>query len=333
MIVGFPHRPGGGGPGSFQRRFENALIAKGHSVSYSMDEKNIDVIVIVGGTRRLLSLALARWHNVPIVHRLDGIGWIHRKQLKPSTIGNFIYGELANLIINSEHSFLSTKVVYQSEFVKHWWEKSGWILPEQPVVIYNGVCLEQFKPLPSEPREVRLICIEGTLDYSPFSVDLINELSSRLRGKIEFSIYGSFSSDNIKRRLHREVDFRGRLKPEHVAAAYQSSIYLSLDVNAACPNTVIEALACGAPVVGYDTGALKELVTPESRAGMIVPYGGNPWELEFPDVEALINAILQVKEEWEICSKAARWVAENRYGLDGMIARYMQVLNDARSTR
>jgi glycosyltransferase involved in cell wall biosynthesis len=47
----------------------------------------------------------------------------------------------------------------------------------------------------------------------------------------------------------------------------------SADLNAACPNSVIEALACGTPVLGYDTGALPEMVPPKS--GRIAHYGGN----------------------------------------------------------
>jgi glycosyltransferase involved in cell wall biosynthesis len=46
----------------------------------------------------------------------------------------------------------------------------------------------------------------------------------------------------------------------------------SADLNAACPNSVIEALACGLPVLAFDTGALQELVVGD--AGRVVPYGG-----------------------------------------------------------
>lgn len=45
------------------------------------------------------------------------------------------------------------------------------------------------------------------------------------------------------------------LPRENVNDAMFGSIYLSLDINPACPNTVIEALACGAPVVAFDTGS------------------------------------------------------------------------------
>ncbi len=56
----------------------------------------------------------------------------------------------------------------------------------------------------------------------------------------------------------------------------------SADLNAACPNSVIEAMACGLPVAGFDTGALNELIVGD--AGRLVPYGGDPWRLEKPDI-------------------------------------------------
>ena len=51
--------------------------------------------------------------------------------------------------------------------------------------------------------------------------------------------------------------------------------------NKPCPNSVIEALASGVPVVGYNSGSLKELV---GNAGIILPYtGGDPNKMEGPN--------------------------------------------------
>ncbi len=55
-------------------------------------------------------------------------------------------------------------------------------------------------------------------------------------------------------------------------------VLFSADLNAACPNSVVEALACGLPVISFDTGALPEMVSGE--AGRVVPYGADPWKLE-----------------------------------------------------
>ena len=52
----FPHKPGAGGPGSFQRRFSKELQDSGWAISYANESNNGDVILIVGGTGKLLWL-------------------------------------------------------------------------------------------------------------------------------------------------------------------------------------------------------------------------------------------------------------------------------------
>ena len=76
-----------------------------------------------------------------------------------------------------------------------------------------------------------------------------------------------------------------------------SHLLFSAEINPPCPNSVIEALACGLPVVGFDTGSLRELIG--DNAGRLAPYGGNPWKLEPPDVPALAKAAVEVLENQE----------------------------------
>jgi glycosyltransferase involved in cell wall biosynthesis len=102
-----------------------------------------------------------------------------------------------------------------------------------------------------------------------------------------------------------------------------SHVFFSADLNAACPNAVIEALACGLPVVAFDTGALKELVT--NGSGRIVPYGGDVWRLEPPDVPALADACVDVLTNNEKYRHSARALAEKRFSLDEMVDSYCKV--------
>ena len=87
---------------------------------------------------------------------------------------------------------------------------------------------------------------------------------------------------------------------------------------------MIEALACGLPVVGFATGALPELVVGE--AGCLVPYGSDPWKLDPPDIPALAQAAAQVLQEQNRFRKAARAHAEQALGLDTMVEKYLEVL-------
>lgn len=323
MIICFPHKPGSGGPGSFQRRFEQELKDRGWEVVYKGTEKKTDLIFVVGGTRHILWLLRMKMRGVPVLYRLDGISWLHRK--KKVGIKHFLVAEYRNVLGKIIHAFIADKIVYQSNFVQNWWHKSGYRKRENTSIIYNGVILPKNTTIGTLNGKQKLLVLEGNIDYSPYAVRLLNELASKLGDKIDIDLYGNFEFTENKHKLARSINYHGFLPRENVNDAMFGSIYLSLDINPACPNTVIEALACGAPVVAFDTGSLRELVPEE--AGIIVPYGSDPWQLAYPDVDGLVSAILKVKENYTWYSANARKVAEERYSIEGMTEKYLKVIN------
>jgi glycosyltransferase involved in cell wall biosynthesis len=90
---------------------------------------------------------------------------------------------------------------------------------------------------------------------------------------------------------------------------------------------VIEALACGLPVVGFDSGSLTELV--QGKAGVVVPYGGDPWKLDLPDFASLAKATLPLLADSKPYRQAARALAESQFDLEHMTDLYLQVLLDS----
>ena len=89
-------------------------------------------------------------------------------------------------------------------------------------------------------------------------------------------------------------------------------------------SAVIEALACGLPVLAFDTGALPELVTGD--AGRVVPYGGDPWQLDPPNIAALAEAAVEILTRQTEFRAAARARAEDGFGLDQMLDEYLRAL-------
>ena len=101
-------------------------------------------------------------------------------------------------------------------------------------------------------------------------------------------------------------------------------LFYAADIHPACPNAVIEALACGLPVVAFDTGSFKELVP--DGAGAIVAYGGDPWRLETPDFNALAEAAVAVVADQAGYRRRAREHAENQLDLETMVDGYLKAL-------
>jgi glycosyltransferase involved in cell wall biosynthesis len=124
---------------------------------------------------------------------------------------------------------------------------------------------------------------------------------------------------------HLPVHWLGVVAPEEIPYLHRSAhLYFSAELNPPCPNSVIEALACGLPVVGFDTGSLLELVGPD--AGRIAPYGADPWKLEQPDIPALAKAAAEVLENQDRFRTAARRRAEQAFDLEVMVERYLEAI-------
>jgi glycosyltransferase involved in cell wall biosynthesis len=323
----FPHPPGAGGPGSFQTRFEAELKAQGHTVFYNGDIIKPDVIIVVGGTRKLLWLTWMRLKGIPIIYRLDGIAWLHKK--RKTSLKNYLTAEFRNALSKMIHGFLASKIIYQSQFVKDWWDKSGWRKRKNIFIIHNGVNIpvrNDIQNAQSIRKHDRLVILEGVIDYTPYAVKLLNELAEKLPGNIQIELYGKFEQKNVLEKLNKRLLYKGFLKREDVYNVFKGSVYLSLDINPACPNTVAEALACGAPVAAFKTGALPELV--DDNCGRIIDYGSNPWELGYPDSEKLIQGILEIFSDYITFSNNAYQRAVRDYEIRDMFYKYNSIIKE-----
>ena len=121
------------------------------------------------------------------------------------------------------------------------------------------------------------------------------------------------------------IQFMDTTPREHIPWLMRSShLLFSAELNPPCPNSVIEALACGLPVVGFDTGSLSELV--QGNTGRLAPYGGNQWRLQQPDIPALAEAATEVLQDQDHFRKSARERAESAFDVETMVDEYLKVL-------
>ncbi|HEY80605.1 MAG TPA: glycosyltransferase family 4 protein [Caldilineae bacterium] len=346
-----PQVSGVGGMVSFRAKFTAGLQARGIEVTPDPKLSTPDALLVIGGTRDLPGLWRARRRGLRIVQRLNGMNWLHRLQRTGSK--HYLRAEYGNWILNTIRTRLADHIVYQSEFSRRWWQRVYGPAPVPNSVVYNAVDLAVYRPQSGSPKvppsAYRVLLVEGSLlgGYElglETAVRLVERLNTVHRAELAASIAPSAAkagahpvelvvagrvSEAVQARWARQSDtpirWMGLVPADEIPALDRSAHLLySSDINAACPNSVIEALACGLPVLAFDTGALPELVSGE--AGRVVPYGGDPWKLEPPDIPALAEAALEILADQPRFRTAARARAESAFGLDAMLDGYLQAL-------
>jgi glycosyltransferase involved in cell wall biosynthesis len=326
--------PGIAGPAGFQRRLADGLARRGIGVTYDLDDEPYDAALVIGGTRQLSGLLRGRRRGVPVLQRLNGMNWIHRR--RRTGLRHFLRAEANNLVLQFIRRRVATHVVYQSEFARAWWERKHAPTPVPTSVVLNGVPLDVYTPGgPEAPPadSIRLLVVEANLDAGydvglTWALELAGRLKTQSGRKVELTVAG-----RVPETLRRQADasapgpitWLGVVPPASIPALDRSAhLLFASDVMPACPNSVVEALACGLPVVSFDTGALPELVTGD--AGRIVPYGGDAWRLEPPNLESLASAAAEVIGGGERFRRAARARAEAGLNVEAMIDGYLSAL-------
>ena len=326
-----PKVHGVGGMVSFLHKFSTSAQKRGVEVTNDLASSSYGAVLVIGGTRDITALYRARQRGVRIVQRLDGLNWIHR--VRPISLKHTVRAEYGNFILSVIRRYIAGHIIYQSGFSQNWWNQRFGPLVTPFSVVYNAVDLKEYSPGPGRPTHVyRLLVVEGSLGggYENGLENAIRLAEGLVRRGLpmEVQVVGEVSPA-LKAHWEKQstipLVWSGLVAREQIPSIDRSAhLLFSADVQPACPNSVIEALACGLPVVSFDTGSLSELVTPDT--GFIGAYGSNSWKLEPPDVTGLVRGAENVLADWTTFSQAARKRAESLFGLERMVDQYLEVL-------
>lgn len=120
--------------------------------------------------------------------------------------------------------------------------------------------------------------------------------------KMRFKFIGNFTSGMklkcneilIKNNLIDRVEFCGGINHQQVLhEMWQSDIFCLPSHKEGFPITVLEAMACGLPVIGTDVGAIPDLIE-DGRGGFLSPVR---------DVEALANNLIKLRDNPVLCNQ------------------------------
>ena len=208
-------------------------------------------------------------------------------------------------------------------------------------VIPNGVDLSIFRPgnnkmaraeLGISPDKKVVLCAAHGVrenvwkDYATMRM-AIEEIGRRLHGEeVLFVVLGEEGDmEQVGPAQIRFIPFTN--DPDTVARYYQAAdVYLHAARADTFPNTVIEALACGLPVVATAVGGIPEQVD-DSNTGFLVPSG---------DVKAMADSLTRVLSDGHLqrrLGREAAHIAQTRFGLRRQVTAYLEWFEEILETR
>jgi glycosyltransferase involved in cell wall biosynthesis len=313
LKIQFPHNPSNiGGPSSFQTRFIDEL--KKNNIIILAPESKIkpDLIFVIGGTKRFFWLLFNKLRGVEVIHRIDGLDSNFQIDFKNIKF-NFLK-IIRNLNVILIANIIADKIVFQSEYIKIFWE-NYLFFKKNFSIIYNGVNINTFKPN-DNCREKDIICIEGSVN-SDYAVSILNSVN-----KYKITLIGHVEKKYLNKIKNKNINILGIVNRDDIPHYLnQHKIYLCLEPNPPCPNSVIEAMSCGLPIVGFNSGSLKELVKDGGKLATLhlnykIPSNNSFYELnnliinclEYDLQKLSVNARNNVIDEYNITHITSKYL-------------------------
>jgi len=245
-----------GGPSTFMTNFREYLTGNGYPF---IEDKNgyrnaSGIFFPISFDERILSFF--KKNNLPVIQRLDGVYYPSKHGIK------YLY---LNREIKKDYLKFSDFVVFQSKYSrKECFTILGEIGEDKYRIIHNGTNKKVFYPGDKKFDKNRIVF---TTTGSFRNRDMIEPVVMALdtvaeKYDIELRIIGPIISRDVKKYTQRPYVkcLGGMGKKEISEHLRQTDILIHCQLNPACPNSVIEAVSCGVPVVGFDTGAMKEIL-------------------------------------------------------------------------
>lgn len=249
-----------GGPSTFMANLERYLKSRKFKFYSNLRLIKKTSAIFFPITFDKFFLKYFKERNLPIIQRLDGIYY-------PQKHGDGF--EKLNLDIKCIYDNFSTHIIFQSNYCKEQcFEILGPKPPNSYSIIINGVDKKIFYP----PKVKNLNLLNNkTINFITTgnfrNLDMIEPIIIALdilknKYNFKFTIIGPITNDKIRKFLNRGYIIHiKKLKNKKIADLLRKSdIMLYSHLNPPCPNSVIEAIACGIPVVGFNSGAMKELL-------------------------------------------------------------------------
>ena len=229
-------------------------------------------------------------------------------------------------------------VVYQSEFCRRCAERFLGTRKGPGEVLYNPVDTNLFAPRPDfDQEEKQPIWLVAGSHHDGYRVQAAIEALARVRrfgmdarlrvaGRL---VWGPNAEAEARQWVCRAgvekvVDFVGPYSQAEAPALFQKAhALIHIKVQDPCPRLVVEAMACGLPVVYSATGGVPELVGNE--AGFGIPGKDDFEVIHPPSAEVVADAMMNLLRNRGNWAQQARRRAVNQFSAENWIEAHVRI--------
>jgi glycosyltransferase involved in cell wall biosynthesis len=283
------------------------------------------------------ALRLLRRRGIPIVHNQNGVFY-----------GAWYAGDWGAQNRRMARSYHAADwVFYQSEFCRRAADRFLGPRTGPGEILYNAVDTSRFAPEPARRDAARGaygFLITGVIDkhlyyrlestIAGLRLACDGGLDARLvvAGWVDAESRSRAEALAEKLRLSTKIRYTGPYSQQQAPGVYRGAdAYVMTKHNDPCPNTVLEALASGLPVLYSDSGGVPELVGAD--AGIALPCADD-WETpRTPTAEAIGEGMQKIAANHASFSAVARRRAVERFDIAHWIDRHRTVFEQLAGKR
>lgn len=192
-------------------------------------------------------------------------------------------------------------------------------------IVNNGINIDDFD-FTSNPRN-SLVWIGRFSNEKggKEAIDLCNKLKINLDigGGIQNELAQRYFDDYIKPNLTNQTKYRGFIDSNNRSKFYAGKAFINpLQWDEPFGLTMVEAMACGTPVIAYDRGSVSELIKNGATGYVCRPN----------NIRSMINAVNKIysmpKDEYEKMRTNCRAHVEKNFSIKRMVDDYEKIYNE-----
>jgi glycosyltransferase involved in cell wall biosynthesis len=249
----------------------------------------------------------------------------------PRDLSNKVFLQKKELYNNSSIVFVTC-----SQWLKGQAEKSALLDKHTVINIPNPININLFKPRNKQeartqcnfPANKRIILFGAAkptdkrkgVDYFIESCNLLVQKHPELKDQIGIAIYGKQSEQIVPLLPFETYDLKYISSEKELVNVYNAiDLYATPSLEENLPNTIMEAMACGVPCVGFNVGGIPEMID----------HLHNGYVAEYKSAEDFANGIYWTltEGEYDMLSEEASRKVTACYSEGTIAKKYIEVYN------